>query len=522
MCSIDQDVDMPVPKSKITTRRDLLQGRCHKCKEAPPVVDMKRVQYCRPCFIESVLYRFKLAVMRGSKEPDGAKVCIAVSGGPSSSLLLEGMKRFHAIDPTNPRKRRKFSEMIVCYIDTAAVLGHSEKAVEIEQAAKEAGFEFFRVPLESVFLNPDGSDPGVLVPQGINAQEIIQLQMIQQSTSVTPAERLQQCVHALGKATAKEEMLELLTWKVIIRLAKQEGCAVVARGDNSTRMAVNVIAQTSRGRGFGMPVEMSEHAGWYKGITIVRPLRDILAKEVAVFNRFEQIHAVLTPDFTTGMPAKASIDRLTEAFVVGLQNEFPMTVNTVVRTAAKVVTGYTDEDTTPCPLCDGPIQKSSSDWRARHTVSNLAAVKNPASTTGGVKQKEDGKSSPCSNDCACSENVTSVTVPPPSISTSCCSSTRASAKPMDISPHICYACQNLCRDVVDTAAAAAVTRRKTAAPLPTSQNSSSATSIAAPPPEQQQPAFVLPAYVAEAVVARKGRDWMKKEIGEFLIEHGED
>lgn len=60
--------------------------------------------------------------------------------------------------------------MIVCYIDTAAVLGHPEKAVEIEQAAKDAGFEFFRVPLESVFLNPDGSDPGVLVPHGINAQ----------------------------------------------------------------------------------------------------------------------------------------------------------------------------------------------------------------------------------------------------------------------------------------------------------------------------------------------------------------
>ncbi|KAJ3019441.1 Cytoplasmic tRNA 2-thiolation protein 2 [Thoreauomyces humboldtii] len=478
MCSVEEGVDMAVPKSKLTTRRGILEGKCHKCKDASPVVDMKRVQYCRACFVKSVVYRANLATMRGTIDRFGEKLLVATSGGPSSSLLLEVFKRFHAIDPGNLRQRRKFSDIVVCHVDTSAVLGRKATALEIERLVKASGLSFLRVPLESVFENLDGSDPGVLVPEGVDAEETIELHMVQKASDLTPIQRLQRCMNALGKATAKEDMLELLVNKAILRIARKEGCSVVAVGDSSTRMAVKVLSMTSKGRGFALPVEMTENATWYEGMRIIRPLRDILSKEVAFFNRFENVSSVISPDFTTGMPARTSIDRLIETFVVGLQNDFPMTVNTVVRTASKVPSAYQDKGIASCPLCDGPVQPDSKDWRTRHTVTHL-----PEPEASSTDSADTSKAPPIEFD-----------HPAPGTDST-------SSHLTDVSRFFCYSCQNICRDVVDTASTG---RRKQ-----TAEN-----------PATPADAFVLPGYIDEEIktLQSRSREWMKSEISDFLID----
>ncbi|KAJ3132392.1 Cytoplasmic tRNA 2-thiolation protein 2 [Geranomyces variabilis] len=321
-----------------------------------------------PSVIDALLYKFRLALMRGAPLSDGASVLVAVSGGPSSCCLLEAMKRFHAIDPAMPRKPRKFAKVIVCYVDPSAVLGYPEKAGQIAEAAAAADFECVTVTLESMFLNPDESDPGVVNVDGPSTEATL---VKSATSSLSPKARLQQCFQSLGTATAKEDMIDLLTNKAILRAARRAGCTLVLRGDTSTRMAVNTVAQTSKGLGFAMPIEMADRPTWPADIEVVRPLRDLSAKQIAIFNRAAKVETFVTPGVTSGMPAKASIDRLTEAFVVGLVKDFPMTVNTVLRTAMKVRTECEDKETLRCSFCDGPMQEDSQDWRTKHTVTQL-------------------------------------------------------------------------------------------------------------------------------------------------------
>ncbi|KAJ3158163.1 Cytoplasmic tRNA 2-thiolation protein 2 [Geranomyces michiganensis] len=246
--------------------------------------------------------------MRGAPQSDGANVLVAVSGGPSSCCLLEVMKRFHAIDPANPRKPRKFSNVTVCYVDPSVILGYPEKAEHVAQASAAADFECVTVKLESMFLNPDGSDPGVVNVDGSDTEATL----AKSATTLTSAERLQQCFQALGTATAKEDMIDLLTAKAILWAARNAGCTLVLRGDTSTRLAVNTVAHTSKGLGFAIPIQMAERPAWPGDIEVVRPLRDLSAKQVAIFNRLANVETFVTPGLTTGLPAKASIDRLTE------------------------------------------------------------------------------------------------------------------------------------------------------------------------------------------------------------------
>lgn len=52
------------------------------------------------------------------------------------------------------------------------------------------------------------------------------------------------------------------------------------------------------------------------GIIIWRPMKDILSKEIAFYNRFMRHDICAVTDFTTAMTSRASIDRLTEGFSI--------------------------------------------------------------------------------------------------------------------------------------------------------------------------------------------------------------
>ena len=45
---------------------------------------------------------------------------------------------------------------------------------------------------------------------------------------------------------------------------------------------------------------------------IMRPMKDMLSKEIGLYNQFLHLDSVFIPSLTTMLPPKASIERLTE------------------------------------------------------------------------------------------------------------------------------------------------------------------------------------------------------------------
>ena len=85
--------------------------------------------------------------------------------------------------------------------------------------------------------------------------------------------------------------------------------------DSSTRQAIKMIAMTSKGRGYSIPFDIGvENDTCWPNLAILRPMKDMLSKEIGLYNRFMGLeHYVIPPtDFNTGKPAKSSIERLTE------------------------------------------------------------------------------------------------------------------------------------------------------------------------------------------------------------------
>jgi cytoplasmic tRNA 2-thiolation protein 2 len=76
-----------------------------------------------------------------------------------------------------------------------------------------------------------------------------------------------------------------------------------------------MISMTSKGRGFSAALDVGvENSVSYKDVAVIRPMKDMLGKEIAFYNRNHGIakNVIQTTNFTTKATSKSSIERLTE------------------------------------------------------------------------------------------------------------------------------------------------------------------------------------------------------------------
>ena len=161
-------------------------------------------------------------------------------------------------------------------------------------------------------------------------------------------------------------------------------------------------------------------------MTVLRPMREMLSKEVSLFLYYSSLDPFVLPTLTTkASSSRASIDHLTEgaawgegrawprcvgprprvpplahgrparwsapmaahgaAFVVGLQKDFPSTIDALARTVEKMgvsvaaVDGPDASAAGVCALCELPLQPGGRQWRSDIVVRDPA----PSSSSDG-------------------------------------------------------------------------------------------------------------------------------------------
>ncbi|KAG7999860.1 Cytoplasmic tRNA 2-thiolation protein 2 [Nibea albiflora] len=399
MCQVDEDyhdqlehVDAPSVSKK-----------CGKCKEATAAVVIRAGDtYCRDCFKEYFVHKFRAMLGKNRIIFPGEKVLLAVSGGPSSCSMLsqvqEGLSQ-------NAHKKLRFLPGII-YIDEGGAVGQSVEerrrtVAELQALFRATGFPFHIVPLEQVldlpgsvvtvapspseqpasaykaavdhFIQSDGGSR--LTPQ--NQQETSHPDVQESHT-----QSLQQLIASAKTLTAREDLLSTLRHHVLVYTARTEGYSKVMLGDNCTRLAVKLLTSISLGRGAQLAQDTGFSDSRYGDIILVRPMRDYSAKEIAYYNRMFTVPSVFIPGLDTMTTDKASIQRLTESFVTKLQAGFPSTVSTIYRTSEKLQTVCRSSSTADlrCLLCmcalDTAVEDASA-FKATQISEQLSQTKSP-------------------------------------------------------------------------------------------------------------------------------------------------
>lgn len=71
-------------------------------------------------------------------------------------------------------------------------------------------------------------------------------------------------------------------------------------------------------------------------VKVLKPMREFTDKELVYWNRLRQVQTVELEDLASRKPAKASLGKMTEAFISGLQRDFPATTYTISKIGYKL------------------------------------------------------------------------------------------------------------------------------------------------------------------------------------------
>ncbi|XP_068455473.1 cytoplasmic tRNA 2-thiolation protein 2 isoform X2 [Clinocottus analis] len=513
MCQVDEVYHEPLPRAEVPG----VSKKCVKCKEATAAVVIRAGDaFCRGCFKEYFIHKFRAMLGKNRVLFPGEKVLLAVSGGPSSCSMLsqvqEGLRQ-------NAHKKLRFSPGIV-FIDEGGAVGQPledrrRTAAELQAAFKATGFPFLVVPLEQV-LDLPGSVVAAAAPSaraagaykaavgrsdhsdGVGCRaappEREATPPAATPPAATPPEReatppgrtllLQQLIGSAETQTAREDLLNTLRQHLLVHTARSGGYSKVMLGDSCTRLAVKLLTSISLGRGAQLTQDTGFQDSRYGDVTLLRPMRDYSAKEIAFYNRLFGVPSVFTPGLDTKTTDKSSIQRLTESFVTKLQADFPSTVSAIYRTGEKLQSACRSSSSVePCERCLlcvcalDTAAESASAFRATLISEQLSQNKPPgAARPDADPQHPEAAAACCSSGAGedCGKAASGA---------GCCSSAR---KPQssDMKTLLCYSCQLTVRDMSSVE--------------------------------------LLPLYILSEAQRRKRRSHMREEIGEFLLDEDDE
>jgi cytoplasmic tRNA 2-thiolation protein 2 len=71
-------------------------------------------------------------------------------------------------------------------------------------------------------------------------------------------------------------------------------------------------------------------------VKVLKPMRELTSKEIAYWNVLRNVPFVEQRELGSGLPNKASIGKMTEAFIQKLQRDFPATTYTIGKIGGKL------------------------------------------------------------------------------------------------------------------------------------------------------------------------------------------
>lgn len=268
---------------------------------------------------------------------------LPLSHGASSTVLLHILSQ-HLKGQVEKTGRTGFKLHVIHVQHAGGVTG---PAWSSRLQARYPEHEWSTVKLSDVFA--------VLDPQEITAA----LDFPKQRKQMSNETRLSCMLSELGSATSRTDITQILLRKVIVHKAKDLGCEAVLWGDNTTRLAEKLLAESAKGRGSVLPWIIADGHSLH-GIPFYYPMRDLLRREIV------SLTSLLTPplEYVTQssdyekavVSAKdTSIDGLMRQYFSSVEQDYPSVVANVVKTSGKLHLLSPEDVTLQCEICDAPL-----------------------------------------------------------------------------------------------------------------------------------------------------------------------
>jgi cytoplasmic tRNA 2-thiolation protein 2 len=350
---------------------DLPVTPCRRCQQ-PSIVVIRRVPLCQDCFTSYIGAKLGKRLAEYAKSDfvstGSRSYLLPISFGSSSLSMLVAFDRYKEFQKQKNGKSRL--SLHVVHLQEPGQSSH-EKLDQLRQLFPEYTFSSHHI---SSFFDPD-------------------MKLSQLDTDA----KLSQLLNTLKSNTAKDDILRICLVRSVVQFAKKGKFKNILWGDTTTRLAERVLSETSKGRGFSLPWQISDGETPF-GVHFMYPFRDVLRTELTEYINLTDpsIKALIDAEKSV-VPVNlrnTSIDLLMSRYFESAEEQYPNIVSNVVRTGTKLILGPVGLQR--CKLCTYPMTNEQRGELMIETHKDLKSTTNPE---------------PQHNICyACARNATSSTI----------------------------------------------------------------------------------------------------------------
>jgi len=345
MCSTEEDKD-----EMIRGRKPRPASSCCKC-DSPPFVRIRRGDpFCKSCFDTFVLHKFRQGLGKTKILYPDERVVLDLSGNLPSMTMLQLMSS--AYDKAAHKKMTAVPLGVI--IDESNLYDVGESVVpsvlRTIKSCTDMPIITFIVPYEMILLEDFESRLGQFYAQHTN-DDVVDFNEVTDISDLTAKARL--LLSNVDNLTAREDLHTSLRMQLLYRMAKVLNSCKIMLTQTSVELASHLLTTISVGKGSSIPFETSYLDKRMADVTFINCMRDFTPKECAYYLKLKGVTplTVIQPG-TLCDPYVGSISRLTSTFVSGLQQDFPSTVSTILRTGNKL--GAT-RGKASCMICLVPL-----------------------------------------------------------------------------------------------------------------------------------------------------------------------
>lgn len=340
MCSTSCDCDEELSKVSLDSQA------CRRCDSKPFIVLDKVHLECKDCFLQSCNKKIRSTIGKSNLLRNNDAILVAYSGGMSSSVLLDLLKKSME---SELRREQKFRPSIL-HIDMQSVLekdfhklnGYREnKLLEILQDAqrKYPSWPIYWSTIEMVTRIGNQSNRSLF-------QRYQHDKTMDSSHLLTDQEAFNLMHERLGDwdLTIQQKLVQDQTVQLIKEVSSDINKSIkdnndkfkfVFSGSSSTQLANDLLVNVILGEGSTVHSTVN-FCDPRSTISLLRPMRDFSKKEIAFYTKATNLHHYNLEDLSTYADRKASIQNATEAFLGKLSVDYPATCSTLLKTGNKM------------------------------------------------------------------------------------------------------------------------------------------------------------------------------------------
>lgn len=167
--------------------------------------------------------------------------------------------------------------------------------------------------------------------------------------------------------STKEDLADIIQHELFLRASLQTNSSVILLPFSMTTLAVDVIADTVRGRGTEIPdkLEDGKYTVHNTELEIINPLRDVLTSEINVYASISNLTQFVPTSETTFKSAKnKTVDELVTEYFESIELDYPEVISTVVKIGSKLSNPIKQASFTTCKICSNPIYHDRSSLKS--------------------------------------------------------------------------------------------------------------------------------------------------------------